>query len=52
MYEYIKSLLKLDVFNKGRNTLIQNFTNILQNGTYYDFKLICKDEKKSKRENF
>lgn len=48
MYEYIKSLLKLDVFNKGRNTLIQNFTNILQNGTYSDFKLICRDEKVAK----
>ena len=48
MYEYIKSLLKFDVFNKGKNNLIENFTNILKNGTYQEIELICKDEKIAK----
>lgn len=48
MYEYIKSLLKFDVLNKGKTNLIQNFSQILASGTYQEFELLCKDEKIAK----
>lgn len=48
MYEYINSLLKFDLFNKGKNTLIQNFSSIIENGEMSDFLLICQDKKIAK----
>ena len=48
MYEYIKSLLKFDVFNNGKKTLIKNFSNIIDNGEMSDFLLICQDKKIAK----
>lgn len=48
MYEYVKSLLKFDVFNKGKNNFIENFNKIISNGTHQEFELLCKDEKIAK----
>lgn len=44
MYQYVKSLLKFDIFNKGKKQIINDFNKILSNSSYSDIEKMCQDK--------
>lgn len=45
MYNYVMSLFKFDILGKGKKIFIDNFTSILNNGTYKDLELLLQNKK-------
>lgn len=45
MYNYVMSLFKFDILGKGKKNFIDNFTSILNNGTYKDLELLLQNKK-------